>query len=59
MTSAQYNKLKKQKKIIRLLANKKTSLKTKHKALTKQSGGFLLPLLSTILPVILGGLINR
>ena len=40
LSGAQYKKLKKQKKIIKLLASKKTNIKTKHKALRKQSGGF-------------------
>lgn len=59
LSGAQYKKLKKQKNIFKLLASKKTNLKTKFTALRKQSGGFLLPLLGAVIPILgqlLGGL---
>lgn len=59
LSGIQYKKLKKQKNFFKLLANKKTNLKTKFKALRKQSGGFLLPLLGAVIPILgqlLGGL---
>lgn len=62
LSTAQYNKLKRQKKVIRLLADKRAGLKRKHQTLMKQSGGFLLPLLSTVVPIIgdlIGGLVRR
>lgn len=55
---SQFKKLKMQKKIIRLLADKKTNLKTNKLALQKQ---FLLPLLATAVPLIgdlIGGLVR-
>ena len=62
LSASQYKKLKSQKKIIRLLADRKTGLKRKHQVLKKQSGGFIFPLLSAAVPLIgnlLGGLIQR
>ena len=59
---SQFNKLKKQKKIIRLLADKRTGLKRKRQTLMKQSGGFLLPMLSTVVPFVgdlIRGLVRR
>ena len=62
LSTCQYKKLKRQKNIIRALACKKTSLKRKRGTLMKQSGGFILPLLSAVVPLfgqLLGGLIKR
>ena len=62
LSDAQYKKLKKQKTTLKLLANKKIGIKRKHKALVKQSGGFLLPLLSVVAPIVgdlIGGLIRK
>lgn len=62
LSTSQYKKLKRQKKIIRLLADHKTSLKRKHQVLKKQTGGFIFPLLSAAVPLIgnlLGGLIRK
>lgn len=62
LSNCQYAKLKRQKKIIRLLADKKTSLKRKHRALKKQTGGFILPLLSAAVPLLgnlLGGILQK
>lgn len=51
LTSEQYAKLKKQKKFIKLFANRKTGLKHKRKVLM-QSGGFLGTLLGVAIPLI-------
>ena len=62
VSPSQYRQLNRQKNIIRLLADKKTSLKRKHQVLKKQTGGFILPLLSAAVPILgnlLGGLIPR
>lgn len=62
LTPSQFKKLKRQKKIIKLLADKRTSLKRKQQVLKKQTGGFLLPLLSAVVPLIgnlVGGLIRK
>ena len=62
LAPSQFRNLKRQKKIIRLLADKKIGLKRKHQVLKKQKGGFILPLLSAAVPLIgnlLGGLIQR
>jgi CHAD domain-containing protein len=53
LTPAQLKKLTRHKKIVRCLACKKTSLKTKRKKILKQTGGFLLPLLIPIISAIL------
>lgn len=61
LSPSQYKKLKRQRKVIRLLADKKTGLKHKHRILKRQSGGFILPLLSAAVPILgnlLGGLIR-
>lgn len=58
LSSQQYAALKRQKNKIRLLADRKISLRRKRRTL-QQTGGFLLPLLATAIPVIgqlLGGL---
>nr|DAC81315.1 TPA_asm: gasderminX [Larimichthys croaker adintovirus] len=62
LSSPQYKKLKSRRKIIRLLADKKTALNQKRRTLMKQSGGFILPLLSAAVPILgnlIGGLVNR
>lgn len=52
LTKAQYQKLKKKKSGIKLIADKKICLTKKKKKLINQSGGFLLPLLSVAVPFI-------
>ena len=62
LSPSQYKTLKRQKKIIRLLADKKIALKRKQLVLKKQTGGFIFPLLAAAVPLlgnILGGLIQR
>lgn len=62
LSGSQYQKLKRQKKIIRLLADKKTSLNRKRQVLKKQTGGFLFPLLSAAVPILgnlLGGIFQK
>ena len=62
LSPSQYKTLKRRKKIIRLLADKKIGLKRKHQVLKKQTGGFIFPLLSAAVPLLgnlLGGLIQR
>lgn len=62
ISPSQHKKLQRQKKIIRLLADKRTGLKRKQLALKNQTGGFILPLLSVVAPLIgelVGGLIRR
>lgn len=62
LTPSLFKKLKRQKGIIRLLADKKIGLKRKRLTLEKQTGGFLLPLLSAAIPLIgnlIGGLVRR
>lgn len=57
-----FKKLKRQKKILRLLADKKKGLKQKRAALKKQTGGFIFPLLAAAVPILgdlLGGLVRR
>lgn len=61
LTTCQLKKLKKQKNIFRLLADKKKSLKKKRAAL-RQKGGFIFPLLATLAPVfgsLISGLIKK
>lgn len=58
LSKAQYNKLKKQKRLIKLFADKKVSLKRKRQSIN-QSGGFLGTLLSVAIPVISGLLAAR
>lgn len=56
----QYQKLKRYKKNIRLIADKKASVKSKRRVL--QTGGFLFPLLTAAIPIIgelIGGLARR
>ena len=52
LNPVQYRKLKKQKKIIRLLADKKTGLKRKHHVLKNQTGGFIGAILSAAIPLL-------
>lgn len=62
LTPSQHRKLKKQRKIIRLLADKRTGLKRKQLALKSQGGGFILPLLAALTPLIgnlVGGILSR
>lgn len=62
LSPSQFKKLKRQKTIIKLLSDKKTTLKRKHQVLKKQTGGFLLPLLAAAIPMIgelIGGLVRR
>lgn len=53
LTAAQFKKLSRHKRILRLLADKKVSLKSKKKKILKQAGGFLVPLLVPILTTVL------
>lgn len=57
LTDKQFALLKKKKKIIRLVADKKVK-RTKKKKTLNQSGGFLLPLLGAAIPFIIS-LVNR
>ena len=57
LTDKQYTVLKKKKKLIRIVADKKIKL-TKKKKTLNQTGGFLLPLLGAAIPFILN-LITR
>jgi hypothetical protein len=59
LSSKQHKRLSPYKKIIRFLANKKVSIKKKKKAVVRQVGGFLLPLIAPILAAIVQGLILR
>lgn len=62
LSTSQYQKLKHQKKIIRLLADRKTSLNREHQVLKKQTGGFLFSLLSAAVPILgnlLGGIFHK
>ena len=62
LTPSQYQKLNKQKKVLRLLADKRSGLKRKQLALKSQGGGFILPILTALAPIIgdlLGGIIRR
>ena len=52
LTTSQHKRLQKQKKDIRLLANKSVVISKKKKRLINQTGGFLLPLLSVAIPLI-------
>lgn len=61
LSPSQFQKLKRHKKLIRLLADRKTTVKRKRNAL-QQTGGFLLPLLSAAIPIVgelIGGLVRR
>lgn len=51
LTAQQYSRLKRQKKAIKLFADKRKSVTVKRKTIN-QSGGFLLPLLSVAIPFI-------
>ena len=51
LTAKQFTKLRKQKTLIKLIANRATSLPKKRRML-KQKGGFIVPLLSVALPFI-------
>lgn len=62
LSPSQHRKLNKQKKIIRLLADKRAGLKRKQTALRNQRGGFILPILAALAPLIgnlVGGIINK
>lgn len=59
LNSKQYQKLKKKKAEIRLIANKRICLSKKKKKLLNQSGGFLLPLLSVAVPFITSLIASR
>lgn len=62
LSGTQYKKLKRQKRILKLLTDKNTSLHRKHQAIVNQRGGFLLPLLGVVAPLIgelVGGLIRK
>lgn len=58
LTSKQYRVFKKQKKFIKLFADKRASIETKRKVIN-QSGGFLLPLLSVAVPFITSLIASR
>nr|DAC81258.1 TPA_asm: gasderminX [Astyanax tetra cavefish adintovirus] len=51
LTSQQYRQLKRQKKSIKIFADKRKSVEAKRKSIN-QSGGFLLPLLSVAVPFL-------
>jgi hypothetical protein len=59
LTSSQYKKLSRHKRILRLLADTKIKIKSKKKAVTNQCGGFILPLLAPIIGAIIQGLILK
>jgi len=62
LSPSQYRSLKKQKKVIRLLADKKSGLKRKRLALKSQGGGFILPILTALAPIIgdlVAGIVRR
>lgn len=59
LNKTQYQKLQKKKAGIRLLANKKVCASKKKKTMLKQSGGFLLPLLSIAVPFITSLIASR
>lgn len=58
LTPCQYKKLKRQKNVIRQLADKKKGLINKRRALTRQSGGFLFPLLASVVAPVIGDLVG-
>jgi len=58
LSSCSKKKLKKHKRQIRKVADKKVSAATKKKILV-QKGGFLLPLLSAVLPAIASLLVTK
>lgn len=58
LTARQYQVLKRQKKWIKLFANKRASVATKRKVIN-QNGGFLLPLLSVAVPFITSLIASR
>jgi len=51
LTPSQHTRLRRQKKDLRLLANKTVLISKKKKRLINQTGGFLLPLLSVAIPL--------
>ena len=62
VTSAQFKKLKKYKKVLRKISNKKLSSLKRRKLLTKQSGGFLGALIGPLIGLVsslFGNLFNR
>jgi hypothetical protein len=59
LSGRQYKNLSRHKRILRVLANKRICLKRKRKAVVRQCGGFILPLLAPILGAILQGLILK
>lgn len=58
LTEQQYQKLKRRKSDIKLIANKKIGVRRKRKFINQQ-GGFLLPLLSIAVPFITSLIANR
>lgn len=52
LSPSQHQKLKKQKKIVRLLADKRVGIKRKRTALKSQKGGFILPILGALAPLL-------
>lgn len=59
LTKAQFKKLSLHKRILRKLINRKISVQKKKKAILKQGGGFLLPLIAPIIAAVVQGLIFK
>lgn len=59
LSKAQFKKLALHKRILRKLISRKISIKKKRKAILKQGGGFLLPLIAPIIAAIVQGLILK
>lgn len=52
LTTKQYNQLNKNKRLIRLIADKKVKTVKKKRLITQHGSGFILPLLSAAIPFI-------
>lgn len=59
LSKVQFKKLSLHKRILRKLINRKISVKKKRKAILKQGGGFLLPLIAPIIAAVVQGLILK
>lgn len=59
LNNTQFKRLGQHKNILRQLVNKNVSLKKKKRAIIRQGGGFLLPLIAPILAAVVQGLIFK
>lgn len=59
LSQTKMKKLKRHSKILRKLANNKSSIKVKRQILSQKGSGFIFPLLASLIPSVIGSIVGR